>query len=1297
MSPSEAPSSGLGLLSRARGHPRAALFGLLLVLGLLLHRPLLRAAFVKVLKIAAARQDLAFDARISGNMVTRCILEGVRVDQGPKGNARLAWLRVRRAEFHYNPLQLLLRGRDRGLSRIEIEGLEAGLSSSKGAPQKKVSPSEVPQRWNRALLNLPIFWCESLNLSAISITTVDDPGGFQLQGGSLSAQPGSPGVLAVESLHIAGEADFSIPQRAATSYEEGKFELRDVKISPAIQLTRLGFETSARGHGMGKMELEVLCGGGTLSADLQTSPDEWFFHAEATQIEAETLRETVGRLADQMPDLRTARIDASGNPHRPHSWKGSVQFACERALRGGARGVLECGANLQAGTLTLTSLDGTSPSSRIHGSGRLDLPATLEKFSEVQAGVELDFSSSRIEEWLSSPDAARLAGAVKGAAKLKLGREGFQTEVQIFGDSLQTGAIGAKRCRIDGSFSAPAKAPLSAEHIAGNAVISLLEPAVSTATFSAGFEEGACALSLEGGTARFWNILFKDAANTFSGEISLPLTRESAPPVGSLRLEANDLSVARIHFRDHPVRGGLLATWTGGHENGRLTGRFILAGTSLSWGAFQAPKIQANASIEDQKLTLSEATLEWSGPESVRASGFLDMEAGRRYDLKVEAHLPGLERLSPLLEQMGVAQHGISGALDARWEGTGSLVDKSGSGQWHLSVKNGQWEKIRLEMLECEGRHQPGSLVIEPLRLATKSTRFGAQIHWTPGALRFSKVALEQWGHPSLSGGIVLPLTYDKEGLHWVKDTEISGQLKADKLDLGTLLTINGTPSPVKGALQLELDLAGEPSDPTATLRCTATSLRPADLPQFGTSTVTLDARYARGALTATAGIATPFQGPVRLASTLSMPLADLFAGKVHIQDLPLEASIQATNLNLTALPGLLSGLRKVSGQASLDLKLRGTPANPTWQGSLKADCPVLHFSSDRLPAVGGLSLAAEILGKELRLTRFKADLGGGNLEVQGTAGFATPDNPLLEFKAKAHEVLVVRNSKLALRLNGDLSLKGPLKHAEISGLVSPTKSRLQKDIEVLPLSVLRMEIPKETRTTGKPWFVFRKAPFSDWRFNVEMRTKPGDPLLLRGNRLRGSLDAEMQLEGTGAAPTIHGAYRSTDLTATLPFARIELSRGRIWYTRDHPFQPHVDLSAETEVRNHRIRLYLHGPANAPHISASSEPPEPETDLLTLIATGTLPRDVNEKSQVLASRAAAVLFQEFSDKLLPSGERERFSALRRFSLDLGAINNRSGQQETRLTYRVLDDLFVIGELRTGGDFAARVRYLLRFR
>jgi hypothetical protein len=63
----------------------------------------------------------------------------------------------------------------------------------------------------------------------------------------------------------------------------------------------------------------------------------------------------------------------------------------------------------------------------------------------------------------------------------------------------------------------------------------------------------------------------------------------------------------------------------------------------------------------------------------------------------------------------------------------------------------------------------------------------------------------------------------------------------------------------------------------------------------------------------------------------------------------------------------------------------------------------------------------------------------------------------------------------------------------------------------------------------------------------------------------------------------------------------------------------------------------------------------------------------------------------------PTSSRERFSALRRFNLEMGAINNRTGTQETRLTYRIQDNLFVIGEVGANGDFASRVRYVLRFR
>jgi hypothetical protein len=1273
-----------------------ALVLLLLLLVGLAHRPILQTLLCRGLKIVAARQGFALDTQISGNLLTECILENLSLEPRAGTHTPVESLSVRRATFAYSPARLLFRGADRCLREVVVEGVELHLTSTQKPVLNENALEQAPDRWLKILLGLPLFWTYSLRLSEVNITDADAQAGLALRGGALTALPGVSGVLAVESLRLPG-AGASVAINATTSFTNRRFILKGLRIAPSIELSRLELDASGRAQGLARLQLEGMCGEGRLSAQLEAGPLAWLLHAEASQIQGAEVEAALGAAPGRLPDLVSARVDLGGEPKRPQSWTGALRLKCERPLDGGGSATLECGAALENGSLQLTSLDGRGPATRFTGSGSLQLPNTWLEFAKAEGAVQVEFESRGIAEWVRHASRAGVDGDLRGEAKARISRGGLQVDLQIQGDAVQAGSFQVEHCRLDGSFAAPIQGLRSPETMAGNAVVSVTRPGYTSGTVSMALDEGACALTLQGGTARFWNIVLKDTANVLAGEISVPIVSGANPPSGSLQLNARDLSLARMRILGHATGGALEAVWMGTPEKGQPAGRFSASGRALSWGAFSLGKLRAEATLKEGQAVLSEAALEWSTSESVRVSGTADLRTEHAYALKAEARLPNLERISPLLEQLGWAKTKVSGALEARWAGTGSLESKTGAGEWSVRIKQAQWEQVKLELLECSGHYVPGALAMAPLRLTTQATKFSAQIDWRPGALRCSQIALEQWGHPALAGEFLLPLTYDQQGLHWVEDTQISGQLRADKLDLATLLSVNGAPSPLHGSVQFALNLGGNPTDPTATLRCTATGLRPAEAPKFGNSSLSLEGQYANGTLNATATVASPLQAPIRLSATLPVPLADLFSAKVGFQSLPVQASVQASNLALAPLLNLWPGLRKISGSASLDLNLRGSFQNPAWQGALKLDCPILHFASDRLPAVAGLTVAADFSEKEVRLDRLKADLGGGVLEIQGAAAFGTPGDPTLDFKAKAHEVLVVRNSKLALRLNGNLFLKGPLKHAEISGAVSPTKSRVQWDIEVLPLNALRMEIPQETRTVGKPWFTFRKPPFSDWRFNVDMRTTPGDPMLLRGNRLRGSVEAEMRLEGTGATPTLHGAYRSSDLTASLPFARIELSRGRVWYTRDNPFQPQVDISAETEVRNHRIRLYLYGPATAPHISASSEPPEPEPDLLTLVATGTLPGDSSEKSQALTNRAAAVLFQEFSDKVLPAGDRERFSALRRFSLDLGALNNRTGQQETRLTYRITDNLFILGEVGTGGDFAGRVRYLLRFR
>jgi hypothetical protein len=1295
MPAADVPSSGKGLLSLLRKAPTTT--GLLaLLLAALMHRPLLQTALGQTLRVAAARQGLNFSARLSGNMLTQCVLEDLVLGARPDSRSPFERLQVRKASLHYNPARMLFSATDRGLTALMVSGAELRLKHREKSASGTFSLQQALSKWSGMLLNFPLLRTQSLQLSNIDIVSGTGETGLAIRGASLSAQRGEEGVMEVESLRLTAGAE-PVALKATTTLESGKFALGGLKLGSALALKRVQIEVSNSGKSTALMDVEGVYGGGPLFVRVEAGRMLWRLHAETGRINAESLREWIGATADSLPDVVTARVDVAGNPKQIDSWKGEVRLECARKLKSGSTASIACLGMLQDGVLSLSSLAGESPDSRLSGSGKVMLPESTAPFAGLEAGAEIDFESRNIAEWDQRVPPGRISGKVKGSVQLKISNGVAQMEIHTRGEEILAGVLGAKQCRVDASVSAPLGALGSVENFAGNAVVSLKQPRYAGATLQAAFEEGAFAVNLDDGKARFWNIVLKDSVNALAGELLVPLSAGGLSPSGSVRLQAGDLSAAGVQYEGHAFSGSLAAEWSGTLETGGMIGQLNVSGKSLSWGAFTLEKLRATASVKDGLIDLNEGGLEWSESEWIRASGKVDLPPRDGSLLQVEARLPNLGRVSPLLEQLGVAKSRVSGSLQARWEGGGFLGNQTAAGSWSLLIKQGQWEQVKLELLEATGRHSSGAIEVAPFRLTTKNTKFSAEVDWKPGALRCTKIALEQWGHPVLNGEFILPLALDQHGLHWVEKSEISGQLRADRLDLHPLLSVNGAPSPLHGTVQLTLNLGGTPAAPTATLRCSASGLRPGGIPQSGSSSIALDGRYSQGTLSANATATTPLQSPILLSATLPIPLAPLFSGAVSFQDLPLQASIQAKNLNLSPLAGLLPGLRKTTGSATIDLKLKGTPRHPTWLGEFRVACPLLHFASDRLPAIGELTFAADFSEKEVRLHRLKADLGGGNLEIHGTASIATPGDPLLNFTAKAHEVLVVRNSKLALRLNGDLHLRGPWKHAEISGAVSPTKSRIERDIEVLPLNALRMEIPRETRTVGKPWFTFRKAPFSDWRFNVELRTTQNDRIQLRGNRLRGSADAEMRLEGTGATPTLHGAYRSTDVIATLPFARIELSRGRIWYTRDHPFQPHIDFSAETEVRNHRIRLYLDGPANAPHITASSEPPEPEPALLTLIATGALPGDSTERSQALANRAAAVLFQEFSDKVLPSGDRERFSALRRFNLDLGAINNRTGQQETRLTYRVMDDVFMIGELRPGGDFAARVRYLFRFR
>lgn len=178
----------------------------------------------------------------------------------------------------------------------------------------------------------------------------------------------------------------------------------------------------------------------------------------------------------------------------------------------------------------------------------------------------------------------------------------------------------------------------------------------------------------------------------------------------------------------------------------------------------------------------------------------------------------------------------------------------------------------------------------------------------------------------------------------------------------------------------------------------------------------------------------------------------------------------------------------------------------------------------------------------------------------------------------------------------------------------------------------------------------------------------------------------------------MEGLIRVENFVASLPFSRLTVTRGFITFSRDAPFEPKLDILAESDLRDYRITANIYGSARDPQLSLTSEPPLPQQDIISLLATGTTTSELTGSPDVLAGRAAVLLFQQISRKLFKGrGPVDNIPVLERFKLDIGAVDNRTGRQELSASFKLGENFYLVGDVDVTGEFAGRIRYLVRFR
>jgi hypothetical protein len=307
---------------------------------------------------------------------------------------------------------------------------------------------------------------------------------------------------------------------------------------------------------------------------------------------------------------------------------------------------------------------------------------------------------------------------------------------------------------------------------------------------------------------------------------------------------------------------------------------------------------------------------------------------------------------------------------------------------------------------------------------------------------------------------------------------------------------------------------------------------------------------------------------------------------------------------------------------------------------------------------------------------------------------------PSVQLRLTGSEVLVVRTPDVNVRTDLDLTLAGPFSKAALTGEIGITNSRYFKNFDLLPIG-----LPTKKTTSALPTVErapagggaayqdldvgVKVAPFRDWNLAVRLQTK--DPFLIRSNLLESSISADLQLGGTLGRPVPTGAVEIQKGEMSLPFSKIDVETGRVVFDAATGFNGALEFKARGKADRYQISIYLYDRVLSPQYVLTSIPPLPSEDIMTLLATGTTRDDLTggDPGSMAAGKAAGLLFKNLQKK---SNEADGDPTL----LDLGRVNQETGEQTFGGKIRLWRQLFFVGDVDAQSDYRALLKYVFRF-
>ena len=660
-------------------------------------------------------------------------------------------------------------------------------------------------------------------------------------------------------------------------------------------------------------------------------------------------------------------------------------------------------------------------------------------------------------------------------------------------------------------------------------------------------------------------------------------------------------------------------------------------------------------------------------------------------------------RIDPWLDIVKAGTKGMV-SLTGGWEGGGSIKENTHNGAMKLSGVDVSREGAT--PIHAQGEIQydwPKGFNTKALQVKADGQTVAVDLKLAGGFLEMSDLLWRDGDKEMASGSANLPVPEDFS--KWrdmlANDSRpVTVAVQSKVLSLETLknwLPAAGKIDP-RSTGQVELNVSGTYAEPAVDAMLEVKELRSPEQPELPPADLKVTLAGHDGHLAVDGNITAKDFPPAVMTASMPFRPAEWAETPDLVMKEKVSARMDLPRIDLSRFTTLVPGAKKLAGFVTGNLEVAGEIGKPEVKGKVDLTGGVFEMKRSDIPPVSELGLSVDLTLDRITLTGLKASMAGGTLDGGGSLELKDGKPGALDFRVQGKQLPLKRDKSLIVRANADFRLAGPWEQAALTGTVGVVNSLFFQDIELLPIGSpftgpSAAALPKidAPATPGDSL----PEPFGNWTLDVLVRTE--NPFLIRGNIATGEVNVNLRVGGTIGNPAPDGEVRLKDIRAELPFSTLKIPSGTVRFTPATGLDPILEIRGNAEPRPYRVNVFVYGSASDPQMVLTSNPPLPENEIMTLLATGTTTSGL-EDPQAASSRAMQLFAEEIRRGRFAVGKQLRplLGLLDRVDFTVGEADPYSSASYSTATLEITDRWFLSAGLGEEGNSRVLAIWRLRF-